>query len=97
MKKKLVFLTTLMILIAVITSCKKKKDVPTPTPTDVRVYELTYQTPGVDGSMLTASGIVMVPPTGNGPFPLLSAQHGTIFDRHVAPPTWIVAWRHRRG
>lgn len=54
-------------------------------PTDVRVYELSYQTPGVDGMLIKASGIVLVPPSGNGPFPLLSAQHGTIFDRHVAP------------
>jgi len=84
MKKFLIFLTIAGILLAIIISCKKK-DEPAPTPTDVRVYELTYQTPGVDGSMMTASGIVMVPPAGNGPFPLLSAQHGTIFDRHVAP------------
>jgi hypothetical protein len=35
--------------------------------------------------MVTASGVLFVPPAGNGPFPLLSCQHGTLFSRKVAP------------
>ncbi|MFH0968681.1 MAG: prolyl oligopeptidase family serine peptidase [Methanobacteriota archaeon] len=79
MKKYLAFLISCVVISVVITDCQS------PASKDPRVFDITYQTPGVDGSMLTASGILMVPPTGNGPFPLLSAQHGTIFDRHVAP------------
>lgn len=79
MKKYLAFLISCVVLSVVITDCQN------PAPKDPRVYDITYQTPGVDGTMMTASGIIMIPPAGNGPFPLLSAQHGTIFDRHVAP------------
>jgi len=58
---------------------------PEPT-TTVTVYEVQYQTPGVDGNSVTASGIVMIPPTNwTESFPLISVQHGTIFDRNVAP------------
>ena len=52
---------------------------------DPIVYEISYQTPGTEGAMVEASGIIMVPQSGTGPFPMLSCQHGTIFDRHVAP------------
>ncbi|MBE0647520.1 MAG: prolyl oligopeptidase family serine peptidase [Bacteroidales bacterium] len=79
MKKYLAFLISCVVLSVIITDCQS------PAPKDPRVFDITYQTPGVDGTMLTASGIIMIPPAGNGPFPLLSAQHGTIFDRHVAP------------
>jgi len=50
-----------------------------------RIHELTYQTPGVDGKMIAASGILILPPSGDGPFPVVSCQHGTIFFREVAP------------
>ena len=83
MKKLLLPFTILFLIVVILVACKNKKN--EPTSTNVRVYELTYQTAGVDGTMLDASGIVLVPPSGNGPFHLLSAQHGTIFDRHVAP------------
>ncbi|MFH1159748.1 MAG: lipase family protein [bacterium] len=79
MKKILQPLTILFLLLAIITACRNS------APPDVRVHEITYQTPGVDGTMLDASGIMLVPPSGNGPFPMMSCQHGTIFDRHVAP------------
>lgn len=79
MKKYLYFIIICLSLTVVLTACQE------PAPKDPRIFEITYQTPGVDGTMLDASGIVLVPPSGNGPFPLLSAQHGTIFDRHVAP------------
>lgn len=79
MKNILHLLGIVCLSLAIMTACQS------PPPEDPGVYDITYQTPGVDGSMLTASGIIMIPPSGKGPFPLLSAQHGTIFDRHVAP------------
>ena len=50
------------------------------------LFDITYQTSGVDGKPVAASGIVMVPPTNRTEsFPMISVQHGTIFDRNVAP------------
>jgi len=86
-KKPLLLLLGLSILFTVTMtqSCKKKDEKPEPT-TTVTVYEVTYQTPGVDGTMVAASGIVMIPPTNwTESFPLISVQHGTIFDRNIAP------------
>lgn len=83
MKKIVVLLTMVLFILAVFPAWKKETT--EPASANVRIYELTYKTAGVDGTILDASGIVMIPPYGNGPFPLLSAQHGTIFDRHVAP------------
>jgi len=81
MKAITTILTVILLLLAITPGCKQKK-----TETgEVRIHELTYQTPGVDGTMVTASGLVMLPPSGNGPFPLISCQHGTIFCRKVAP------------
>lgn len=76
---------TILFALTMTLSCKKEDKKPEPT-TTVTIYEVQYQTPGVDGSMVTASGIVMVPPTNwTESFPLISVQHGTIFDRNVAP------------
>ncbi|MCX6162152.1 MAG: hypothetical protein NTV87_12575 [Ignavibacteriae bacterium] len=49
-----------------------------------KIYDITYQTAGTDGKQINASGIIMVP-AGEGPFPVLSCQHGTLFSRNVAP------------
>jgi len=63
--------------------CIKKRDIQEPG--TVNMYQLTYETPGTDGTLVTASGVVFVPPSGTGPYPLLSCQHGTLFSRKVAP------------
>jgi len=76
-------LTFVLFLSLYSATCKKKNVVQNPG--NVKVFELTYETPGVDGTMVNASGIVMVPPSGTGPFPLLSCQHGTVFSKNVAP------------
>lgn len=44
-------------------------------------HRLTYLTPDVDGTETEASGLVVVP-DGEGPFPMLSDQHGTQAQRH---------------
>jgi pimeloyl-ACP methyl ester carboxylesterase len=81
MKRTTSITSLFILLLAVIPGCKnQEKD-----PGIVRIHELTYQTPGVDGTMVSASGLVMFPPSGNGPFPMVSCQHGTIFCRKVAP------------
>jgi len=75
-----------LLLLVVLSGCNRCKNTKTENEHgNVRVHELTYQTPGVDGTMVTASGLLMIPPEGNGPFPLISCQHGTIFNRNVAP------------
>ena len=56
---------------------------------DIKAYRLTYKTKNVDGAEVIASGLLIVPvPSGSDPpkgFPLLSLQHGTIFDDSQAP------------
>ena len=52
----------------------------------IKVYRLTYQTTGVSGEKVTASGALLVP-VADKPLPLLSYQHGTIrqSDERGAP------------
>lgn len=42
----------------------------------IQIHRLVYRTVDVDGSLTEASGMVLVP-DGDGPFPVLSDQHGT--------------------
>ncbi|MBC7922264.1 MAG: alpha/beta fold hydrolase [Ferruginibacter sp.] len=53
---------------------------------NIKVYRLTYQTTGVGGEKVTASGALLVP-VADKPLPLLSYQHGTIrrSDEQRAP------------
>lgn len=48
------------------------------------IYDITYKTEDAKGNTVSASGIIMIP-QGEGPFPIISIQHGTIFSRNVAP------------
>jgi fermentation-respiration switch protein FrsA (DUF1100 family) len=48
---------------------------------DVKVYRLTYTTPDVDGTTITASGAVLVPVVA-GPVPTMSYLRGTIIPVH---------------
>lgn len=52
----------------------------------VSLYRLNYQTTDGYGKKLTASGVIALPKKGaNMPSPLLSFQHGTIFQDKEAP------------
>lgn len=53
---------------------------------EVSLYRLNYQTIDGYGKKVTASGVVAIPNKGaNVPSPLLSFQHGTIFQDKEAP------------
>ncbi|ODS75714.1 MAG: phospholipase [Cytophagaceae bacterium SCN 52-12] len=52
--------------------------------TGARLYRITYKTTNVDGSDIVASGAIVVP-LGNQQYPMLSIQHGTIWDDASAP------------
>ena len=47
-------------------------------------YKLVYKTQNWDGTTINASGLLLVPATTN-PVPMISQQHGTIFDDAEAP------------
>ncbi|WP_394991339.1 alpha/beta hydrolase family protein [Emticicia sp.] len=53
----------------------------------VKQYKIVYKTKNTDGTEIQASGAVIIPvgATLSGPLPLLSYQHGTIFDDKQAP------------
>ncbi|GJG86522.1 lipase [Gemmatimonadetes bacterium T265] len=54
---------------------------------DVQPYSVTYQTVGVDGALVTATGALYLPanqPAGTT-FPVLVYQHGTVTDRNAVP------------
>ena len=58
----------------------------------VSLYRLNYQTIDSYGKQVTASGVVAIPNKGaNIPSPLLSFQHGTIFQDKEAPSNDITA------
>lgn len=53
---------------------------------DVKAYRITYKTKNTDGTEVLASGALIVPTAiGNESFPMISLQHGTIFDDAQAP------------
>ena len=53
---------------------------------DVKAYRLTYKTKNADGSDITASGALIVPvPIGTESYPMISQQHGTLFNEPDAP------------
>ncbi|HEY0778153.1 MAG TPA: hypothetical protein VGD56_09325 [Gemmatirosa sp.] len=54
---------------------------------DVQPYAVTYQTVGVDGALVTATGALYLPanlPAGTA-LPVLVYQHGTVTDRNAVP------------
>lgn len=54
---------------------------------DAQPYSVTYQTVGVDGALVTATGAVYLPlgvPAGTS-LPVLVYQHGTVTDRNAVP------------
>lgn len=51
---------------------------------DVKCYKVSYRTTTTDGREITASGALVLP-SGAGTAPLISIQHGTLFDESDAP------------
>ena len=56
-----------------------------PVDFDVRFFKITYRTIGVDGQPDTASGALAIPDTNGLVLPMLSYQHGTVFERDDVP------------
>jgi len=55
---------------------------------DVSCYKLTYKTPDASAALINASGLVCLPATRSGGSPVLSYQHGTIFQDSDAPSSF---------
>jgi len=51
----------------------------------VKMYTITYDTPNFDGTMVVASGLVIIPDPAVQKYPLVSFQHGTMVKREEAP------------
>ena len=58
---------------------------------DVSCYKLTYKTPDASATLINASGLVCLPATRSGGRPVLSYQHGTIFQDSDAPSSFITS------
>ncbi len=58
---------------------------------DVKVYKIKYKTKDISGLEIIASGAVIVPTTEN-PVPVLSYQHGTLFDPTEAPSLYLTSF-----
>jgi pimeloyl-ACP methyl ester carboxylesterase len=54
---------------------------------DVACYSLVYKTPDVNDALIDASGLLCLPKGKSAASPLLSFQHGTIFNKTDAPTT----------
>ena len=52
---------------------------------DVVLYRVLYETPDAHGLRTQASGLLAVPVAPEGPLPMVSYQHGTVFDRNDVP------------
>ena len=59
----------------------------------VEMYKLTYTTPGVDGQLDTASGLIVLPVRdGDFAYPLLCYQHGTVGSKDDVPSNLQGGW-----
>jgi pimeloyl-ACP methyl ester carboxylesterase len=58
---------------------------------DVSCYKLTYRTPDASAALINASGLVCLPATRSGGRPVLSYQHGTIFQDFDAPSSFLTS------
>lgn len=55
-------------------------------PADANAWRILYTTTGIDGEVRAASGLVVVPRKGEGPWPVIDWNHGTTgFAEHCAP------------
>jgi pimeloyl-ACP methyl ester carboxylesterase len=57
----------------------------------VNCYKLTYLTPDVSGTLINASGLVCLPEPRSGGNPVVSYQHGTIFQDRDAPTGFLTS------
>jgi len=59
----------------------------TPATNGLRLYRVTYDSviPERGNAPITASGLLAVPDTGATSFPMLSYQHGTVYERQQVP------------
>ena len=57
----------------------------------VTCYKLSYGTPDVSNAIITASGLVCLPSAKTGGNPVISYQHGTIFQDSEAPSSFITS------
>ncbi len=62
--------------------------------TNVRVYKITYKTKNVDQSKIIASGALLVPQSSHT-LPIISYQHGTLFDYNDAPSKYMTGLETR--
>ena len=51
----------------------------------VKMYVITYDTPNVDGTLVVASGLVIIPDPPGQKYALVSFHHGTMVKREEAP------------
>jgi pimeloyl-ACP methyl ester carboxylesterase len=58
---------------------------------DVSCYKLTYKTPDASAALINASGLVCLPAARSGGNPVLSYQHGTIFQDSEAPSSFFTS------
>lgn len=63
----------------------------------VACYRLTYWTPDVAAALVTASGLVCLPQPRSGGNPVLSYQHGTIFQDPEAPSSILTSNEGKLG
>lgn len=53
----------------------------------IKVYKVVYKTKNTDGAEIQASGVVLIPDVQSA-VPMVSVQHGTIFDEAEAPSNY---------
>jgi hypothetical protein len=58
-----------------------------PATHDVKLYRVTYRSvlPELDNQPTVASGLAAIPDTGGKTMPMVSYQHGTVFDKSFVP------------
>ncbi len=64
---------------------KDQSIVPGPAENAVNAWLVEYRTANTDGTIVTVSGVLLVPDPPGGQFPLISYQHGTILERKKSP------------
>lgn len=56
-----------------------------PVDNGLKIYTITYMTPGLDDTLVVASGFVSIPAPANDAYPLVSVMHDTITGNPQAP------------
>jgi pimeloyl-ACP methyl ester carboxylesterase len=61
---------------------------------EVKVFKITYKTTDAENGSITASGALLIP-QANEAFPLISYQHGTLFNYNDAPSKYLTGMETR--